>query len=357
MNILVSGAAGLIGSHCVEYFTQAGHRVLAIDNLLRSKIFGVSSKSVEYNWEFLKTLKRVQCIKEDIRHFDALLKITKQFKPDCVIHTAGQTGVKFSLNHPKEDCDINAVGTLNLLESLRKVNPKGIFIYCSTNKVYGDHVNQVPLSLSRWRYDFKSIKGINESFSIDQTGHTPYGISKLAGDLYTQDYGHIFGLKCAVFRMSCIYGTRQFGFEDQGWLAWFALNCFLEKPVTIFGDGRQVRDVLWVKDLVGAFSAFIDQATLGPKKIVGTMVVNMGGGLKRSLSLLELIDLLERISGLKMKVNFAPWRASDQKVYISDISKAKRLLNWQPKVSVKEGVSSLYQWIKTYASVMKGLKK
>ncbi|MBU0467939.1 MAG: GDP-mannose 4,6-dehydratase [Candidatus Omnitrophica bacterium] len=338
MKILITGGAGMVGSHCAEYFVKNKHKVTIIDNLMRSKIFGSDTKSVEYNWHYLKTIKNIKLIKKDVRDSAAMARIFKDEKPDAVIHAAGQPGVRYSLENPLEDCTINANGTISVLEALRKANKKGIFIYTSTNKVYGDNVNKVPIKKSKMRYDFKCSQGINENFSIDLTGHTPYGVSKLSGDLYAQDYAHAYGLKTGVFRMSCIYGTRQFGFEDQGWLAWLAIRYFLGKPITIYGDGKQIRDILWVEDLAKAFDSFI-------KSEHKSEVFNMGGGTKNTLSLLELTNFLEDISGKIVKINYADWRKFDQKVYVSDISKVKKLLKWEPSVSPREGVAKLYNWV------------
>ena len=311
-----------------------------IDNLLRSTIFGSKDKSVEYNWQYLSVFPNIKLLKKDVRDRTEMMRIFSREMPDVVIHTAGQPGVKHSLENPFEDYEINASGTINVLEALRKANKKGMFIYTSTNKVYGNNVNAVALRSQAKRYTFRSIKGINERFSIDLTGHTPYGVSKLTGDLYTQDYAQIFGIKSAIFRMSCIYGTRQFGFEDQGWLAWFVIRYFLNKPVTIYGDGKQVRDILWVGDLINAFEAFLHHDF----RYKGE-VFNIGGGGQNTISLLELIELLEKFSGRQVAIKYGPWRKFDQKVYISDISKARRILKWKPQISAHEGIRRLYDWV------------
>jgi CDP-paratose 2-epimerase len=339
MNILITGAAGLVGSHAAEYFSRQGHRVLGLDNLSRSKIFGSKKRSVEFNWEFLSGLKGVKLLRQDIRDGAGLLKIFRRFKPDAVIHTASQPGVRASVEDPKMDFEINALGTVNVLEALRRTNSKGVFIYCSTNKVYGDNVNALSVVKKGSRYVFLDRQGVDEAVSIDQTGHTPYGVSKLTGDLYVQDHAHTYGLKTGVFRMSCIYGTRQFAFEDHGWIAWFALRVLKGEPVTIFGDGLQVRDVLWVDDLVNAFDRFLQVP-------VKSGVFNIGGGLKNTLSLVELLAMLGEITGKKPVVNFKSWRKFDQKVYIADIAKVSRALKWRPVVTPREGVSRLVEWLK-----------
>ncbi len=341
MRVLVTGGAGFVGSHCAEYFAGQKARVMVVDNLMRSAIFKSKRKSVEHNWDYLSRLKNIDLVKKDVRDTDAMKRLFKQFKPDAVIHAAGQSGVRFSLEDPMEDFSINAAGTLSVLEALRHANPKGKFLYCSTNKVYGDRVNALPLRSTAKRYMFKNLKCVGENMGIDLCGHTPYGVSKLAGDLYVQDYAHIYGMTSAVFRMSCIYGTRQFGFEDQGWLAWFSIQAVKNKPLTIYGDGRQVRDVLWVEDLVAAFDAFIRR---GGSNMKGE-VFNIGGGVKNTLSLLELVDHLSRITGHKLNVTFDDWRKFDQKVYVSDIIKAERALGWTPSIGVRDGIRRLTEWV------------
>jgi CDP-paratose 2-epimerase len=338
MKILITGGAGLIGSHCAEYYAAKGGQVLVYDNLMRSTIFGAAEPSVEYNWNYLKRFKNITRVKADIRDRGRLEETFRKFKADAVIHTAGQPGVGFSLNDPCEDASINAVGTLNVVEALRQSNSKAALVYCSTNKVYGDNVNRFPIREKKTRYGFGTISGVPETCSIDHCGHTPYGVSKLAADLYVQDSAQSFGLRTGVFRMSCIYGTRQFGFEDQGWIAWFAIRFMQGRPLTIYGDGKQVRDVLWVGDLVNAFDRFISRGT-------PSGVFNMGGGPENTLSLLELIDLLGEITGRRVKVSFDDWRKFDQKVYISDITRVKRTLQWKPAVAPGEGVARIVRWI------------
>lgn len=346
MTIVITGGAGLVGSHAAEHFAAKGWKVIVYDNLIRSQIFGFDQKTVEYNWNYLKGKKNITCVKADVRDRDALNACFKQYKPDAVIHTAGQPGVGFSLNDPLEDFDINALGTLNVLEALRRVNPKAALVYCSTNKVYGDNVNKYPLGKSKTRYAFKTIAGVPEACSIDFSGHTPYGVSKLTGDLYAQDYAHTYGLRTGVFRMSCIYGTRQFGFEDQGWIAWFAIRFMQKRPLTIYGDGKQVRDVLWVGDLIEAYDRFITGN-------IPSNVFNMGGGAEHTLSLLELITELESLTGHSVDVGMDDWRKFDQKVYISDITKAKKVLKWKPTVTPREGLSKILEWIDSNRELFK----
>lgn len=335
MKVLVTGGAGLVGSHSAEYYAKAGCEVIAFDNLMRSRLFGSDKKTVEYNWNYLKQYKNITRVVGDVRNEADLERVVPGV--DLVIHTAGQPGVPLSVRIPKEDFSINAYGTLSVLEALRQKSPKATFIYCSTNKVYGENVDQYVLEEKEKRYIYKDIKGIAEGLSIDHCGHTPYGASKYVGDLYVQEYAHIYGMRTAVFRMSCIYGTRQFGFEDQGWVAWFVIASLLNKPITIYGNGKQVRDLLYVDDLVQAYDAFA-------RSDLKHGVFNTGGGAANTISLLEFIELLENQRGCKMKATFSDWRPSDQKVYISDITKINQKLHWQPKTSVSEGLKLLIKW-------------
>ncbi len=337
VKILVTGGAGFVGSHVAEYYTRRGDEVTVLDNLLRWEVFKGNLGNPQYNWNYLKKYQNVKLMKGDIRNPEDLKKAAKG--SDAIIHTAAQVAVTTSMKDPKLDFEVNAFGTLNVLEAAR-LNDSAV-VYCSTNKVYGENVNTIPVAEEEKRYRFadeKYKKGIPEDFSIDRAWHTPYGCSKLAGDLYVQDYAHGYGLKTGVFRMSCIYGERQFGVEDQGWIAWFTIATMLGKPITIYGDGKQVRDVLYIADLVEVFDAFL-------KSYLKQGVFNIGGGPDNTLSLLELLDLLERLCGKKPTISFADWRPADQKVYISDISRAGEKLGWKPKVSPEEGVRKLVNWI------------
>lgn len=340
MRILVTGGAGMVGSHSAEFFAQDNkkNKVIVLDNLMRSKIFGYDKGSVEYNWNYLKKFKNIKLIRGDVRNDkDVARAIGKGV--DVIIHTAGQPGVPSSVRMPKEDFSINAFGTLNVLERARQKSKDTVVIYCSTNKVYGENVDKISLLEKESRYVYKDVAGVSESMSTDLTGHTPYGVSKLVGDLYVQEYSHIYKMKTAVFRMSCTYGTRQFGFEDQGWVAWFIIATLFNRPITIYGNGKQVRDMLYVDDLVDAYNCFIN----------GKMergLFNIGGGPANTISLLEFLDALEKLTGKKPKVRFSDWRPSDQKVYVTDTSKLENALGWRTKTNVSHGINKLYDWIK-----------
>ena len=338
MRVLITGGAGMVGSHSAEYYAKKDYDVIVLDNLMRSRLFGYDKKSVEYNWNYLKKYKNISRVKGDIREKkDVMRAIGKGV--DLCIHTAGQPGVPLSCRIPLEDFSINAFGTLNVLECIRQKCKDAAFVYCSTNKVFGENVDKIKLIEKEKRYVYDGVKGVTEEMSIDLTGHTPYGASKYVGDIYTQEYAHIYGMKTAVFRMSCIYGTRQFGFEDQGWVAHFVIANLFKRPINIFGNGKQVRDLLYVENLVEAYDKFF-------RSNIKHDVYTIGGGPDNTISLLEFIEMIENSTGIKMKYNFGQWRPSDQKVYISDISKVTKTLNWRPRISPVKGVELLIKWVK-----------
>jgi len=345
MKVLVTGGAGMVGSHTAEYYAKKGDEVIVLDNLMRSKLFGYDKESVEYNWNYLTKYRSIKRIKGDVRiKRDVMEAIGKGV--DVVIHAAGQPGVPLSVRIPEEDFSINAYGTLNVLECIRQKCKEAVFIYCSTNKVYGENVDKMPLIEKKTRYTYKNIKGIPVTLSIDHTGHTPYGVSKYVGDIYVQEYAHIYGMKTAVFRMSCIYGIRQFGFEDQGWVSWFVIANLLGKPITIYGDGKQVRDLLYVTDLVKAYDKFVYSDLLHE-------FFNIGGGPRNTISLLEFIEGIKKETGRENPFSFDDWRPSDQKVYISDISKVTEKLNWRPTVSPAEGMRKIVRWVSANKRIFK----
>ena len=336
MKILITGGAGFIGSHAAEFYARSGNDVVIFDNLSRAKLLKKNIKNIDYNWKYLKKFKNIKLVKGDIRNVKQIDKASKNV--DVILHAAAQTAVTTSDVDPVADFETNALGTFNMLESARKNYVKKV-LYCSTNKVYGENVNNVGVEEEKSRYVFekKYQNGIGETFPIDLCEHTPYGCSKLTGDSYMQDYGKLYGIKTGVFRMSCVYGTRQLGIEDQGWVAWFAIATILGKNINIYGDGKQVRDVLFVSDLIDIFDCFVRSNKSG--------VYNTGGGPENTLSLLELLEILSKLTNKKSKIKFSDWRPSDQKVYISDISKAKKELKWKPKVSPQEGIKQLVGWI------------
>jgi CDP-paratose 2-epimerase len=341
MNFLVTGGAGFVGSHVSEYYAQRGNYVVVFDNLSRAELLGYDALNAMYNWDYLKRYENIEFIKGDIRNAEMIKEVAKD--TDVIIHTAAQTAVTASLINPRIDFEVNAIGTFNVLEAARLSKNNPCVLFCSTNKVYGDNVNRIPVREDGDRYEFADdnlIKGIPETFSVDLCEHTPYGASKLMGDIYVQDYAQRKEIDAAVFRMSCIYGTRQFGVEDQGWVAWFTIATVLGKPITIFGDGKQVRDVLYVSDLVKVYDAYIRK-----RDKIHHGVYNIGGGSNNKISLLELIEILDDETGMKSPISFDSWRQSDQKVYVSDISKAAYELSWTPEISPSKGVLLLANWV------------
>jgi len=338
MKVLVTGGAGFVGSHAAEYYANAGDDVVVYDNLSRAKLLQQNDTNARHNWEYLSARKGIAMVEGDVRDYDLLKPYVAD--ADVILHTAGQTAVTTSVTDPEPDFMVNALGTFNVLEAARASGEQKTIVFCSTNKVYGDNVNDVELVEGEKRYDFAGTyaNGIPESFDIDLCKHTPYGCSKLTADLYMQDWARLYGHRIGVFRMSCIYGTRQFGFEDQGWVAWFTIAAMKGFPVTIFGDGKQVRDVLYVTDLVELYDRFV-------RSDVPHGVYNTGGGVDHTLSLLELIDLLESRLDRKIPVTYDDWRPSDQKVYISDTTASRAAFDWTPAIGPAEGVEKLVQWV------------
>ncbi|MBP7669032.1 MAG: NAD-dependent epimerase/dehydratase family protein [Candidatus Eisenbacteria bacterium] len=338
--MLITGGAGFIGSHAAVHFAQRGYQVTVLDNLSRGRLLKRDDPNALFNWEFLAGKPGIELVRGDVG--DASVIGPLAAKADVILHAAAQTAVTTSVTDPATDFRTNAAGTFQVLEAARSAGRKPTVVYCSTNKVYGENVNGIGVEDAGRRYRFPEAMaaGVPESFSIDHCEHTPYGCSKLTGDLYMQDFGRLYGFRAGVFRMSCIYGTRQFGMEDQGWVAWFVIAALSGKPITIFGDGKQVRDVLWVEDLLEAYTAFIERDDLGVE------VFNMGGGPAHTLSLLELLEIIRESAGVSPQISFADWRPSDQKVYVSDIRRAQERLGWSPRTTPREGVERLIRWTK-----------
>ena len=246
-----------------------------------------------------------------------------------------------SVSNPREDFESNAFGTFNALEAARLSEKNPIFIYSSTNKVYGG-MDDVEVSEEETRWRYKDLtEGAAETQPLDF--HSPYGCSKGTGDQYVRDYARIYGLRSVVFRQSAIYGTRQFGVEDQGWMAWFIIAAVMGRPITIYGDGKQVRDMLWVEDLTSAYDLAVEKID-----IVKGQVFNMGGGVQNTISVwTEFAPRLEKLLGEKIEYARGDWRPGDQRVFYADIRKAKRELGWEPQVSLDDGIERLFAWVKT----------
>jgi CDP-paratose 2-epimerase len=330
---IITGGAGFVGCHAAALFHEKGDRVVLVDNLGR--------RGAEANLAWLRDRGVTDFIRADVRDSGAMNDIlSRHGDADCVLHLAGQVAVTTSVKDPREDFEINALGTFNVLEAVRVAGKGGpAVIYSSTNKVYGnlEHVKVVERS-GRYAYEDRPL-GVDESEPIDC--HSPYGCSKGCGDQYVRDYARIYGLKTLVYRQSCIYGTRQFGIEDQGWVAWFCVAATTGKPFTIFGDGKQIRDALWVGDLVDAYERGLER--IGA---VSGEVFNIGGGPGNTLSLNELVAFLSRAFGRAFDPPHAEWRPGDQRVFVADVRKAQRLLGWTPQVRIGEGVEKLLGWVR-----------
>lgn len=345
--LLVTGGAGFVGSHVAEQFASQGIKVIALDNLSRAQTLPSADRrlsTIRYNWRYLEGVSGVELVRGDVRKAELVSRLAKGV--DAIIHTAAQVAVTSSLTDPLLDFEVNAVGTLNVLEAARKSKRRPAVVYASTNKVYGDNVNRIPVRKRKTRYEFadeRYRRGIPEAFPIDLCEHTPYGCSKLAGDLYCQDYGRRGEVRTGIFRMSCIYGTRQFGNEDQGWVAHFLLSGLRRGKVTIFGDGLQVRDLLWAPELVEAYERFLEHP-----EVRGGEVFNIGGGPQHTSSLNELMAW-QGERGVRPEAASADWRAGDQKVYISDVRKASKLLGWRPRTAPTAGFAQYVRWAESDA--------
>ena len=333
-NILITGGAGFIGTNAVHYFAKKGWNVCLLDNLSR--------KGSEENLRWLQSQKNYSFIfkKIDIRDKIDVDKLFQENSFDALIHLAGQVAVTTSIDDPREDLDINIIGTFNLLESIRKYSPNTIMINASTNKVYGELENYDVLEKDL-SYKYKSHpNGISESAILDF--HSPYGCSKGSADQYVIDYARIYDIKATTFRQSCIYGPRQLGSQDQGWISWFIISSLSKRTINIYGNGKQVRDVLYIDDLIRAY----DLAISNSSNIKGE-AFNIGGGSSNSISLIECINMISEILDSKVEYNFSDPRPGDQKIFVSDINKISKALNWEPIYSVKKGVSNLINWTKT----------
>jgi CDP-paratose 2-epimerase len=329
---LVTGGAGFIGSNYAARLIKRGDKVKILDNLSRKG----SYKNITWLTETFGSTE-FNLIEGDVRDVELVNQIAADV--DVIVHLAAQVAVTTSVVEPRKDFEINALGTFNVLEAARASEKKPIFLYASTNKVYGG-MESIRMVEDETCYRYAEYPmGISEKMSLDF--HSPYGCSKGCGDQYVHDYARLYDLPTVVFRQSCIYGPRQFGVEDQGWLAWFVIAVTTGRSVTIYGDGKQVRDVLHVDDLLDVYDAAIENIEFSRGQ-----VYNIGGGPKNTMSVWkEFGPLLERLMGKAIPVGQGDWRPGDQRIYVSDIRKAEQELKWIPKIGVEEGVSRLYKWV------------
>lgn len=339
---LVTGGAGFIGANLAGRLLQKGATVTVLDNLSRP--------GADTNIEWLKTLDGNKCltvVKSDINDANALKGACDGV--GCIFHLAGQVAVTTSVTNPRKDFFDNALGTFNVLEAARNSGTNPIVLYSSTNKVYGE-LDESEFQETATRYEYRNRpNGIAESQPLDF--HSPYGCSKGAADQYIRDYARIYGLRTIVMRQSCIYGYRQFGIEDQGWLAWFMIAALKERPISIYGNGKQVRDILFIDDLLDAYEAAVTNIDRTAGKIY-----NVGGGVKNTMSVwTEFGPMLEELMGNRINVALKEWRPGDQKIYVSDIRKATAEFGWEPKISVKDGVGRLFAWMKENKALFSAL--
>ena len=337
MKILITGGAGLVGSECCRLFSEKGWEVVSVDNYMRGKIFGKEANTQE-TIQHLKKEYNIEHHEMDIRD-KKIINLLKTV--DAVIHTAAQPSHPKSIEIPIEDFQINAHGTLFLLENLRQYNRDAVFVFCSTNKVYGEMPNYFAYEKIGKRFEpvDKSLwNGFDESLRIDQNMHTPFGVSKVAADLYTQEYAHLYGLKTGVFRMGCITGGAAKAVEMHNWEPYFMKKALTGEELTIFGyGGYQVRDVIHAKDLAKLFFEFIKNPKPGG-------VYNVGGSRKNSISLLEAMDLIEDITGKRIKYKLGPEREADHIWWITNISKAKQHFpNWDIRITLREVFEEIYE--------------
>jgi len=330
--ILVTGGAGFIGSNLVNRLLRQGHQVTIFDNLSRS---GCQQNVTWLQQQFGQG--SFCLVQGDLTDFAALQQAATGV--ERIYHLAGQVAVTTSVKNPRQDFEANALGTFNMLEAARTVANDPIVLYASTNKVYGG-MEDVKIVEEETRYAYADFPyGVAETQPLDF--HSPYGCSKGAGDQYVRDYARIYNLRSVVVRQSCIYGYRQFGIEDQGWLAWFIIAALKGRAISIYGNGKQVRDALFIDDLLDGYEA----VTQNIEQAAG-QVFNIGGGAQNTISIWrEFGPLLEQLLGRPVQVDYQMWRPGDQPVYISDIRKAEGELGWKPKVPVAQGAECLYRWI------------
>lgn len=338
MRIAIIGGAGFIGINAVYFFLEQGHEVIVVDNLSR--------KGSEYNLNQLLAKQQIPFYNLDIRDSKGVNDFFSSERGlDAVLLLAGQVAVTSSVTDPREDFEINALGTFNVLEAIRRSGEKPLLIYSSTNKVYGK-MEDLAIAEYPTRYTYMDLpSGVSESRQLDF--YSPYGCSKGAGDQYVRDYFRIYGIPTVVFRQSCIYGPNQFGIEDQGWVAWFTIATLMERDITVYGDGKQIRDILYVNDLVKLYLKAIES-----KDKCAGKVYNVGGGPEFTLSLRELIEILETRFNRPIARKTSDWRPGDQKVYVSDITKVCNDLNWKPETDLQSGIDAMARWIEDNKEIL-----
>jgi CDP-paratose 2-epimerase len=341
-SILITGGAGFIGTNAALHFASRGWTVSIVDNLSRR---GTEKNLV---W-LLEQRPEIGFHQVDIRDFEALAAVFAERSPDMVLHLAAQVAVTTSYTNPREDFEINALGSFNVMEAVRLRAPEAFVLYASTNKVYGG-METVPVARGEHGYRFADLPlGVPEHQPLDF--HSPYGCSKGVADQYTIDYARIYDLQTCSFRQSCIYGIRQFGIEDQGWVAWFSIAALLGKPITLYGDGWQTRDVLNVQDLARGY-----EAAWNHRSTVSGQAFNIGGGPDNTLCLRDLLGFLQEELGISLTPLSGTTRPGDQPVFVCDIRKAGELMGWAPQIGVNDGVRDLIRWVRENRELFDFLK-
>jgi len=341
--ILITGGAGFIGVNLAKNILgEKDNFVVIYDNLSR--------KGVENNLNWISSFNfpNLKFIKGDIRDYKKLKEVVRDF--DEIYHLSAQVAVTSSVENPIEDFEINALGTLYLLEAVRKNSSEATVIFSSTNKVYGQLLNLKLKEGEKRYYPIEKKNGIDETENIDF--HSPYGCSKGSADQYMRDYYRIYGLKTVVFRQSCIYGPMQYGNEDQGWVAHFIIRAVNGEKINIYGDGKQVRDILEVNDLVSAYRYAIKNINTTKGQIY-----NIGGGEENTFSLIELIEYLEKTLNKKIHIEFYNWRPGDQKIFISNNKKFIKDTNWKIKIDKFEGMHRLIKWVEENFELIKKIRE
>jgi CDP-paratose 2-epimerase len=341
-SILITGGAGFIGVNSALHFAALGWDVTVVDNLSR--------RGTDQNLQWLLAQHpAISFQRVDIRDSEAIASAVRKMQPSMLLHLAAQVAVTTSYTDPREDFEINALGSFNVMEAIRLHSPECFVVYASTNKVYGG-MESVAVQLGDHGYAFRDLPlGVPETQPLDF--HSPYGCSKGVADQYTIDYARIYDLRTCAFRQSCIYGQRQFGIEDQGWVAWFSIASLLDRPITLYGDGWQTRDVLNVKDLARAYEAAWENQAM-----ISGQAFNIGGGPTNTLCLRDLLSFLE--DELKISINplSGASRPGDQPVFVCDIRKAQAHLGWSPQIGVSDGVRDLIRWVRDNRDLFSWLK-
>lgn len=344
MKYLITGGCGLLGSNIVAKLLEDQSEIIIFDNLFRP--------GSEKNLEWLKKQGDFLYINGDIRNYNDVEKLIIKEKPEVIFHLAGQVSMTTSIVDPRLDFEINALGTFNLLDVLRRYNNNATVIYSSTNKVYGDIEWEEYIETETRYIPRKYPNGFPESIPLDF--HSPYGNSKGAADQYMLDFHRIYGIKTVVFRHSSMYGPHQFSTYDQGWIGWFCIQALLQKNkknnFTISGNGKQVRDILYSDDIVSLYLLSVANIEL-----MQGQAFNIGGGIDNSISIMELFEFLENKLEIRLQYEIQPPRESDQKVFVADLTKIQKYINWKPSISKHIGIMRMLEWVDNIQLSIKSL--